>query len=44
MDFQIGGEKIFDITHTEYPEYKTGKLIENVSKLYKKYGSKFSIK
>ncbi len=44
MDFQTGGLKIFDITHTNYPEYKKGKLIENVSKLYKKYGSKFNIK
>jgi hypothetical protein len=44
MDFQTGGERIFDLSHNEYPEYKRGKLIENVSKLYKKYGSKFSIK
>jgi hypothetical protein len=22
MDFQTGGEKIFDLSHTEYPEYK----------------------
>jgi hypothetical protein len=41
---QIGGEKIFDITHKNYPEYIKGKLKENVSKLYKKYGSKFSIR
>jgi len=44
MEFQTGGLKIFDITNTNYPEYKRGKLVENVSKLYKKYGSKFSIK
>ena len=41
---QIGGLKIFDVMHTNYTEYKKGNLIENVSKLYKKYGSKFSIK
>jgi hypothetical protein len=44
MEFQIGGLKIFDITHNNYPEYKKGKLIENISKLYKKYGSKFNIR
>ena len=41
---QLGGLKIFDITHNNYPEYKRDKLIENVSKLYKKFGSKFSIR
>jgi hypothetical protein len=41
---QIGGENIFDISNNNYPEYKKGKLIYNISKLYKKYGSKFSIK
>lgn len=40
---QLGGEKIFDLSK-KYPEYKKGKLIENVNKLNKKYGSKFSIR